>query len=325
MLSNNEYGNLKTVIVGSATNARIPDLDKSLRTVNYADIKDTNLISNGLYPDIVIEQANEDLEIFCDFLKKLNINVLRPDDNYTPSYYNYCPRDIVLIADDLILASPNPIRARKNEYFALKNHLEKYKEITTIDITRNDELYNLNCIGDPDTLALTEVEPSFDAANILRDNDDLYYLVSNSGNKKGAEILQSLLPNKKVHTIENVYSYMHLDSTIAILREGLVLLNPSRITDIKQLPKPLQSYDHIFCPEPVEIGYYKNYCHSSKWINVNLFSINQNLVVLEEHQHNLRYELEKKGIDCAMLPMRHSRTLGGCFHCVTLDIERESN
>jgi hypothetical protein len=46
-------------------------------------------------------------------------------------------------------------------------------------------------------------------------------------------------------------------------------------------------------------------------------------VVLEEHQHNLRIQLEKVGIECAMLPMRHSRTLGGCFHCVTLDLERE--
>jgi N-dimethylarginine dimethylaminohydrolase len=56
---------------------------------------------------------------------------------------------------------------------------------------------------------------------------------------------------------------------------------------------------------------------------MNLFSINENLVVLEEHQHNLRVELEKHYIECAMLPMRHQRTLGGGFHCVTLDLKRE--
>ena len=56
---------------------------------------------------------------------------------------------------------------------------------------------------------------------------------------------------------------------------------------------------------------------------MNLFSINENLVALEEHQHNLRKELEKYNIECAMLPMRHQRTLGGGFHCVTLDLERE--
>jgi len=45
---------------------------------------------------------------------------------------------------------------------------------------------------------------------------------------------------------------------------------------------------------------------------------------LEENQHNLRKILEQQGIECAMLPMRHARTLGGCFHCVTLDLERDN-
>jgi N-dimethylarginine dimethylaminohydrolase len=55
---------------------------------------------------------------------------------------------------------------------------------------------------------------------------------------------------------------------------------------------------------------------------MNLFSVSPDLVVLEQNQDPLRRELEKRGIDCAMLPMRHQRTLGGGFHCVTLDLER---
>jgi glycine amidinotransferase/scyllo-inosamine-4-phosphate amidinotransferase 1 len=56
---------------------------------------------------------------------------------------------------------------------------------------------------------------------------------------------------------------------------------------------------------------------------MNLFSVRGDLVVLEEHQNTLKMLLERKGIDCAMLPIRHQRTLGGGFHCVTLDLERE--
>jgi glycine amidinotransferase len=56
---------------------------------------------------------------------------------------------------------------------------------------------------------------------------------------------------------------------------------------------------------------------------MNLLSINSNLVVLENHQDPTRRELEKYGIECAMLPMRQGRTLSGFFHCVTLDLERE--
>ena len=82
-------------------------------------------------------------------------------------------------------------------------------------------------------------------------------------------------------------------------------------------------WDIIWCPEPVDIGHYPKYCHSSTWINMNLLSVSTKLVVLEEHQEPTRIELEKHGIDCAMLPMRHSRTLGGTFHCVTCDLERK--
>jgi glycine amidinotransferase len=323
MLSKNEWDPLETVIVGIADDAKIPSVDISLRTVNYADVKDVNEIPVGPYPQQVIDEANEDLEKFVVFLKSCGVTVLRPNKNVVPNYYNYCPRDGVLVHDKLILSTPQPLKARHNEYFALQEHFENNYVVTIARCSHDEDLYNLKCLGDPNTLALNETEPAFDAANILRDNDNLYYLVSNSGNKQGAEYLQELLPNNKVWTIEGVYSYMHLDSTIGLLREGLMLLNPARIKSIDQLPKPLQSWDHIWCPEPIDIGHYPGYCNASTWINMNLFSVNPNLVALEENQHNLRKELEKYGIECAMLPMRQQRTLGGGFHCVTLDIQRK--
>jgi len=323
MLSKNEWDTLKEVIVGTATGAKIPLLDPSLRTVNYADVIDINDIPNGPYPAQVIDEANEDLAKFVTFLKGERVTVHRPDSNIVPDYYNYCPRDTVLVHDTLILATPNPLCARKYEYLAMTETLLKHGSVVVKNTVDTNSLYNYDCLGNPDILALNETEPCFDAANILRDNDNLYYLVSNSGNKKGAEYLQELCPTKKVYTIEGVYSYMHLDSTIALLREGLMLLNPSRIKSISQLPKPLQSWDYIWCPEPVDIGHYPGFCNASTWINMNLFSVNPNLVAIEERQDNLRIELEKHNIECAMLPMRHQRTLGGGFHCVTLDLIRE--
>jgi len=324
-LASNEWDSLKSTIVGDATNARIPKLDKSLRTVNYADVYDENKIVSGKYPDVVVKEANEDLEIFANFLKNEGIEVYHPIENAEPSYYNYCPRDGVLVHDDMILSAPQPLRARRNEEQFIEHH---FLNLNTKYIKTNpelsDNLYNEGCVGNPDILALNELEPCFDAANVLRANDDLFYLVSNSGNKIGAEYLQEVVGlNKKVWTIEGVYSYMHLDSTIALLREGLMLLNPSRIKSKDQLPKPLQSWDVIWCPEPTDIGHYPGYNNASTWVSMNLFSLSPSRVVLEERQHNLRKELEKHNIECAMLPMRHARTLGGCFHCVTLDLIRE--
>lgn len=323
MLSKNEWDPLKTVIVGIADDAKIPFLDTSLRVVNYADKKAMAEIPRpGLYPKQVIDESNEDLEKFCDLLRKESVNVLRPDSNVEPKYYNYCPRDTVLVHDTKIIAAPMALSARTSEYLAMIDDLETYSEVIAATEPDRKKIYNLECLGNPDVLALNETEACFDAANILRSNDDLYYLVSNSGNEKGADYLQNMFPDKRVHKIKGIYSYMHIDSTIAFLREGLMLLNSARIKSVDQLPESLRNWDVIWAPEPIDIGHYPGYCNASTWVSVNLFSINPNLVVLEEHQDNLRIELEKHKIDVAMMPIRHARTLGGCFHCVTLDIER---
>ena len=320
MYATNEWDNLKKVIVGTATGACVPDMDKSLRCVNYADIQDVSSIQSGLYPQVVIDEANEDLETFCDFLRGESVEVLRPHQDHPVEYYDYCPRDIVFTHSDLAIATPMPIKARSQNYLNIKDH---FPVLQASYRYYGDDLYNENCVGDPDTLALTGVQPSFDAANCLRANEDVLYLVSNSGNVHGAQYLQEQLGARaRVHRLQGVYSYMHIDSTVAFLREGLMLLNPSRIKSVDVLPAPFRNWDVIWCPEPTDIGYYGDYNNASPWINMNLFSVNPNLVALEENQHNLRMELEKHGIDCAMLPIRHQRTLGGGFHCVTNDLQR---
>ena len=319
-MNSNEWGQLKKVIVGVADNAKIPkDIDVSLRCVNFADKVNESKIQKGPYPQQVIDEANEDLQIFVDFLKGESVEVLRPDVNDC-NYYNYCPRDSVFVHGHLTLATPMPIKARKDEWRAFEKHLIDPLHVPCYHET---ELYNTDCIGNKDILALTEFAPAFDAANIIRANQDVLYLISNSGNRLGATLLQNALGDTvKVHLLEDVYSYMHIDSTVAFLQEGLLLANPSRIKSKEDLPEPFSSWKIIWCPEPVDIGHYPGWCNASTWINMNLFSVNNKLVALEKSQEPLRKVLEQHGIECAMLPMRHQRTLGGGFHCVTLDIDR---
>ena len=320
MKSQNEWSKLKKVIVGVADHATVPEVDLSVRTINYADRKDVSDVPVGPYPQQVIDEANEDLETFVKFLLEEGVEVVRPKRTPT-EYYNFCPRDVVFTHKNLTVATPMPLECRKDAWKALIDRLDS---TIIVPCKYQEDLYNEDCVGDKDTLALTEVTPAFDAANIIRANDDILYLVSNSGNIAGANLLQEMLRDRaKVHLLQGVYSYMHIDTTIAFLREGLMLLNPERIKSVDVLPEPFKNWDVIWCPEPVDIGYYTGYNHASEWVNMNLFSVSQDLVVLEERQEPTRKELEKYGIECAMLPMRHSRTLSGCFHCVTLDLERE--
>lgn len=320
----NEWSPLKKVIVGTASGAKIPQIDTSMRCVNYADVADTSTIKVGHYPQQVIDEANEDLETFVDFLRGESVEVLRPNQLWPTEYYDYCPRDVIVAVGDIAMAAPMPIKARKHAWRTLRQCFSN----DGLNITPNvhSELdMNHGCVGNPDILALNENRPMFDAANVLKSDGHLLYLVSNSGNLAGAQYLQDTVEHLsiKVKTLSGVYSYMHIDSTIAFLREGLMLCNPSRIKDISVLPEPWCKWQVIWCDEPTDIGHYPGYCNASTWINMNLFSVSETLVVLEENQHSLRKQLEAHGIDCAMLPMRQQRTLGGGFHCVTLDLERK--
>ena len=55
---------------------------------------------------------------------------------------------------------------------------------------------------------------------------------------------------------------------------------------------------------------------------MNLFSINPNLVVVDQDQTALIKLVEKQGLEVIPLKLRHAKMLGGGFHCVTLDIRR---
>jgi N-dimethylarginine dimethylaminohydrolase len=56
---------------------------------------------------------------------------------------------------------------------------------------------------------------------------------------------------------------------------------------------------------------------------MNMLSIDENTVVIDAAQTQLIKDLDRCGITSIPLTLRHSRTLGGSFHCVTLDLVRE--
>jgi len=325
MLSRNEWDPLEHVIVGLASGACIPAMDVSLRTINYSHVKDVATVPQGPYPAQVIQEANEDLENLAAWFQRQGIKVSRPDAAVTPRYYNYCPRDSVLILEHDIIETPMPLRAREDEARAM-HHIFRETDCRrwiSLRARRHDSLYNTDCVNNPDVLALTDAEAAFDAANILRANDDLFYLVSNSGNMAGATLLQDIVgTQRRVWPICGLYSYMHLDSTLALLREGLLIANPSRVRSLEQLPYPLQGWDVIWAPDPGDVAHFPGYVNSSSWVSMNVLSVAPDLVLVEENQTALARLIEQHHIQVELLPMRHARTLGGSFHCVTLDIRR---
>jgi arginine deiminase len=60
----------------------------------------------------------------------------------------------------------------------------------------------------------------------------------------------------------------------------------------------------------------------SDWIDMNLFSVSPEVVVVDRDQTALRKLLEKEGLDVVPVKLRHAKMLGGGPHCVTLDVRR---
>jgi glycine amidinotransferase len=61
---------------------------------------------------------------------------------------------------------------------------------------------------------------------------------------------------------------------------------------------------------------------SSSWVSMNLLSLDERTVIVERQEEPLIELLTRRGFRCILVDFRHVYSLGGSFHCVTLDIRR---
>ena len=333
----NEWDPLEEVIVGNPLKAKFPNADPSTQLAEYPG-RPLQDIPQGPFPDYIIEETEEDLGEFVTALEANGVTVKRPetwphDASFstvhweTDGYYNYCPRDIMLVIGDHIIETPNVIRGRSQETFSYRSMLMDYLKSGARWYSAPrpmllDSLFDV----DADKPTPRNDEPAFDAANVLRLGRDLIYLVSGTGNEMGGQWLQTILGDEfRIHFLRDVYYGSHIDSTFVALRPGLMLCNPARLSD-ETLPEILKQWEVIYSP-PMENtdafdADYLSKAIGSKWIDMNLFSISPELAVVDRDQTALIKLIESKGIDVIPLKLRHSKMLGGGFHCVTLDIRR---
>ncbi len=333
----NEWDPLEEVIVGNPLRARFPTADPSTRLAEFSDRR-VEEIPRGPFPERIIEETEEDLQAFIAVLIGLGITVKRPETWpheasfstihwVSRGYYNYCPRDLLLVIGDQVIETPNVIRSRALEAFSYRALLLDYLKSGARWYSAPRPML-LDSLFEVDLARPTprNDEPAFDAANVLRLGRDLIYLVSSTGNEVGGQWLQTILGEDfRIHFLKDVYYGSHIDSTFVALRPGLVLCNPARV-NADTLPGILKQWDVVYSP-PMENtdrhdADYLSKSIGSEWIDMNLFSIRPDLVVVDRDQTALIRLLEKKYLDVIPLKLRHSRMLGGGFHCVTLDVRR---
>ena len=192
----NEWDQLEEVIVGNPLRARYPTADPSTRLAEFPG-RSLDNIPQGSFPQWVIEETEEDLNGFVEILEKQGVSVKRPevwphDEEFSTihwksrGYYNYCPRDIMLVIGDNIIETPNVIRSRSQESYSYRSLMMEYlksgaKWYSAPKPMLLDSLFDVDQ-GKPTP---RNDEPAFDAANVLRLGKDLIYLVSATGNEMG--------------------------------------------------------------------------------------------------------------------------------------------
>ena len=300
--SYNEWDPLRSVIVGRADHANWPVNDPVFKLEKERTLWKETPVPSGPVPDWIIAEANEDLEKLADTLKSLGVEVFRLDDFNFQTHdgmYNYCPRDRLLVYGDTIV---NPAMM----YPCRDMELQCYHDVV-------DAAANYLFMPRHEGMTL-------DAANIARLNDKWIYLESASGNRAAYDWMCEHFPSVDIELV-NFYSGVHIDSTIVPLREGLALVNGSRVTPTN-LPRTLKDWEVIYCNHVEEQGFFQ-YPYASKWIALNMLVVNPYTVIVDKDQPMLIEILELNQFEVIPMQLRHSRTLGGGFHCVTLDLHRE--
>jgi len=300
--SRNEWDPLEAVVVGSAANANWPATDPVFAQEGSKTSWTETPVPTGAVPDWIIEESNVELDRLTEILADYGAVVYRPkpmDFVALGGMYNYCPRDRLLVAGDTIVDVNMMYPCRNQETEGLQQIIRQAKKVLTMP-------------RDQDMI--------LDAANVCRLGDTWLYLQSHSGNLAAYDWLCSQFPTIDIELC-NFYSGVHIDSTIVPVREGLVLLNASRVNE-SNCPKAFDSWEKIYIDDVVPQGFYQ-YPYASKWIAMNMLVLDPKTVIVDAAQTELITILKSKGIDAIPHTLSHSRTLGGGFHCVTLDTRRK--
>jgi glycine amidinotransferase/scyllo-inosamine-4-phosphate amidinotransferase 1 len=300
--SYNEWDRLRSVVVGSALGANWPADDPVFAQEAEKTAWRETPPPAGAVPDWIQQETEEDLDRLVTALVDAGVEVLRPQPNdfvATRGMYNYCPRDRVIIAGDTVVDTAMMYPCRDQEIHYLEFLVQYGIPYRTMQRDRGLVL---------------------DAANVCRLNDDWLFLHSASGNRAAYHWLCEQFPHIRIHLCD-FYAGVHIDSTICPLREGLVMLNASRVTE-DNLPSVLRSWDKIWVEDCVARDFYQ-YPYASKWIGMNVLSIDPDTVIVDRMQIDLIRQIQRHGLDVVPMELRHSRTLGGGFHCVTLDLHRQ--
>lgn len=342
----NEWDPLEEVIVGTARGAMEIGYEPALAPYFSAG-HDPRGHAGAKIPDVLVDDAERQLDAFAEMLTRLGIRVRRPDPvdhdvaTKTPDWQapcgraNTCPRDLLLVVGDQIIEAPMSLRGRFFEYRAYRSLLAGYfrqgaRWVAAPKPLMSDALYQPNNapagagFDFNEQGLLAEIEPAFDAACFARCGRDLFWQPDLVSNHLGAEWLQRHLGDEfRIHTIRFRERFpTHIDTTLVPIRPGVVLVNPERpCMDGGLRLFSDNGWQIVAAPPSVRSGRAPSRTVSN-WISMNILMLDERTAVVEAAETPTIDLL--KSLGCSVLPVKFDSVygFGGGFHCCTADIRR---
>ncbi|MCJ7530183.1 MAG: serine/threonine protein kinase [Anaerolineales bacterium] len=352
----NEWDQLKHIIVGRADGTMVQAPEPAVQR-NWPE-QGFPLGKYGPYPKEMTDKANQQLDNFAKILESRGVRVDRPTPLdfsqavQTPDWKQETmfgcmpPRDLLLTVGHEILEATMSFRSRWFEYLCYRPLLEQYfKEDPNFRFSAapkprlTERSYKKDFYKKWDTLSeaeknkivessdwiLTEQEPCFDAADIVRFGKDLFVQKSMVTNNMGIDWLRRHYPDHRVHMVRYKETMpWHIDTTLVPLRPGLVMFNPVR-TPLEPGQRELfekNGWEIIIGPKTV-LPKKRPMTFCSIWLNINILVLDTKSVFVEASEEPVMELFTKHGINPIPVPFYDVSPFGGGLHCSTADVYRE--
>ncbi|KAI1814969.1 Amidinotransferase family protein [Poronia punctata] len=342
--ADDEWSPLKAVIVGRAGRSCFPAAPPAMIEATMPSAHVHRFQPRSPFPDSIVEKAEAELDYFAAILEAEGIRVYRPpigiDWLSVDGYTGAMPRDgLISVGNTLIEACfAWPCRSREIE-LAYDNILGELaiEDPNARIIRRPQETFADTLLSDDDESGwrattsrqwvINNSRPAFDAADFMRFGKVILGQYSHVTNQAGVDYLQARIPSG--YTIEMLdvddSHAMHIDATILPLRKGLMVYNAEKVTEESLRSHAVLADWHLvaypFVPRE-ESGDGPPLYMTSPWLSLNALVLDGKRVVVEASDDRTAGFYEKLGMICIRCPFRHVNSLGGSFHCATVDLVR---
>jgi glycine amidinotransferase len=290
------------------------------------------------FPAKIIAHAEAELNYLAAILQAEGVEVYRPPEGIdwlaVNGYTGAMPRDgLMSVGNTLIEACfAWPCRSREVE-IAFSSILDSLSQDHRVRVVRRPESSFANTLLDDDgnrknKWAINNSRPAFDTADFMRFGHTILGQYSHVTNQAGVDyIRQYLPPGYQIEMLEvNDPSAMHIDATILPLRDGLLVYNPTKVTEAALRQHAVLAFwdMHAYPFTPREATQPPLFM-TSPWLCLNALVLDGERVLVEASDHQSTQFFESLGMRCIPCPFKHVNSIGGSFHCATVDLVRDSS